>query len=154
MWKYCENDNRYVSLHDCHATQVLYEKGVLTFVFDEGIWISEEYPHNMFDKIVRTDRAEVKCYLETEDESDVTIYIFKQKMSKTVREEWKLSKLVECVNNEKYTLEFLYQYKGYNSMIIECCLWSYKKPYDRECQLKLSITEVQYCWNNLCEGRE
>lgn len=71
-----------------------------------------------------------------------------------VREEWELSKLIECINSGKYTLEFLYQYKGYNSMIIECCLWSDKKPYDRECQLKLPLSQVRYCWNDLCEDKE
>ena len=65
-----------------------------------------------------------------------------------------MSKLIECVNSEKYTVEFLYQYKGYNSIIIECWIWSDKKPYHRECELKISLTNVEYCWNDLCKDRE
>ena len=51
---------------------------------------------------------------------------------------------MNCINNENYTLEFLYSYKGYHSIIVECCLWSDKKPYHRECEMKLNIKEVKY----------
>ena len=61
---------------------------------------------------------------------------------------------MKLINNEKYTLEFLYQYRGHNSMIVECWLWSEKKPYHRECELKLLLKTVRYCWNNLQEDNE
>ncbi len=153
MYKHCDDD-RFISLHDCHATEVLYENGILTFVFDDGIWIAKGHPSNVVDKIVRTDVAEVKFCLETGDEYDISLYVFERKLKNVVRKEWELSKLIKCVNDEKYTLEFLYQYKGFNSMIIECWLWSDKKPYHRECELKLSLTDVKYYWNNLCEDIE
>jgi hypothetical protein len=96
----------------------------------------------------------VQFQLESGDEYDMNLYVFEKRFKKTVREEWELSKLMECINNKKYTLEFLYTYKGYNSMLIECWLWSDKKPYHRECEMKLSIVDVKYCWNELCETRE
>ena len=58
------------------------------------------------------------------------------------------------INNKNCAHEFLYQYKGYNSMIIECWIWSNKKPYHRECELKLSIKDVNYCCNELCKESE
>lgn len=64
-----------------------------------------------------------------------------------------MSKLIECINDKNDTLEFLYQYKNYRSMIIECWLWSKKKPYHRECMLRLSVTDVKYDWNNLQKDR-
>ena len=106
------------------------------------------------NKILRTDVAEVEFYLESGDEWDITLYVFEEESKKTVREEWRLDKLMECINGGKCTLEFLYQYKGYHSMIIECWLWSDKKPYHRECVLKLSLKGVKYCWNDLCQDKE
>ena len=154
MYKYCEINDEHISLHDCHATNVTYENGVLTFYFDDGIWISSEYPGNILNKTVRTDEANVKFYLETGEEYDISIYVFEEKLKMTVREECDISKLIESINSKKCTLEFLYQYKGYNSRVIECWLWSDKKPFHRECELKLRITKAEYCWNNLCEYRE
>lgn len=153
MWKHCDMDDEYVSLHDCHATRIIYENNALTFVFRDGIWIVKGHPNNELDKTVCTDMAEAKFYLENGDESDITIYVFEENLNKTIREEWELSKLIECVNSGKYTLEFLYQYKGYHSIIIECWLWSDTKPYHRECELKISLSNVKYCWNDLCEDR-
>ena len=154
MYKHCDTSDEYISLHDCHATSIVYDNGVITFIFPDGIWVTNECPSNELGKTVRTDKAEVKLYLDFGSEYDIPVYIFEEKFKKTIRKEWELSKLMEHINNMNYTLEFLYQYKGYNSMIIECWLWSDKKPYHRECELKLSIKDVKYCWNELCEERE
>lgn len=154
MYKHYDCDDEYISLHDCQATKVISENGVLTFVFQDGIWVAPGHPSNTTDKVLRTDAAEVNFQLEFGDEDDIALYVFEEKRKKTYREKWELTKLIECINSEKYNLEFLYQYKGYNSMIIECWLWSDKKPYHRECELKLSIKGVKYCWNDLLENRE
>lgn len=154
MYKHCCINDEYISLHDCHATNILYKNGAITFVFPDGIWVTKENPGNELGKTVRTDMAEVKFSLDSGSEDDINVYVFEEKFKRTVREEWKLSKLMEYINNRNCTLEFLYRYKGYNSMIIECWLWSNKKPYHRECELKLLIKDVKYCWNELCEERE
>ena len=126
----------------------------MTFVFQDGIWIIQGHPSNIADKTLCTDMAQVEFFLESGDESDITLYVFEEQSKETIRKEWELAKLIEGVNSKGYTLEFLYQYKGYNSMIIECWLWSDKKPYHRECELKLSIKGVKYCWNDLREDKE
>lgn len=69
MYKYCEINDEHISLHDCCATNATYENGVLTFFFDDGIWIAS----TTLNKTVRTDKACVRFYLETGDECDVYI---------------------------------------------------------------------------------
>lgn len=154
MYKHCDVSDAYISLHDCHAASILYENGVITFTFPDGIWVTNECPDNALKKTVRTDMAEVQISLDLKSEDDITVYIFEERFRKTLRKEWKLSKLMEYVNHKKCTLEFLYQYKGYRSMIIECCLWSKRKPHHRECELKVSLQDIRYYWNELCEERE
>lgn len=154
MFKHYDTDDNYISLHDCHVTNITYENGILTFGFDDGIWILEGHPSNSLNKIVKTDKAYVKLCLETGEAYDVTLYIYEKKFNKTLRKEWDLYKLIEKINEKKYTLEMLYQYKGYNSILIECWMWSDKKPYSRECELKIAATGAEYCWNSLCEDRE
>ena len=154
MWKHCDTTDKFISLHDCHATKVAYEQGILTLGFEDGIWVCPGHPDSTIDKTVRTDGAEVRFFLEFGDESDITIYIYEEMGKKTIRKEWELSNLLEHVNSGKGTLEFLYQYKGYGTWILECWLWSKKKPYHRECELKISLTGAEYCWNDLCEDRE
>lgn len=154
MWKHCDTTDEYISLHDCHGTKVSYQEGILTFGFEDGIWIVPGHPDNTSDKTVRTDEAEVKFFLESADESDIRMYIFEEEGKKTIRKEWEIADLLEHVNSGKGTLEFLYQYKGYGTWIMECWLWSKKKPYHRECELKISLAGAEYCWNDLCEDRE
>lgn len=154
MYKHCDINDKFISLHDCRVTKVLYDKGILTFIFNEGFYICKDHPDNKINKIVLTDKAEVRFNLVCDGLEDVTIYVFKEKIKKTIREEWDLSRLMEYINDKGCTLEILYRYDRYNSIIIECCLWSKKKPYHRECELRLSLKDEKYCWNELCEECE
>ena len=88
MWKHFDTTDEYISLHDCHGTKVSYEEGILTFGFEEGIWIVPGHPDNMVDETVRTDEAEVKFFLESADESDIRIYVFEKDGKKMLRKEW------------------------------------------------------------------
>ena len=152
MYKHCDNSDEYISLHDCCATRISYANGIVTFTFFDGIWVTASHPDNKTGKTVRTDEAEVKFSLTTDEET--TVYVFKEKFKKIFREEWQLHELMECINLKNCKLEFLYQYKGFNSIIIECCLWSDKKPYYHECELKIYLDDIKYCWNELREDRE
>ena len=143
MYTNCEITDENISLHDCHATKVSCENCILTFYFDEGIWVRSKASNEM----VRTKAACVKFYIESEDPFDACVYVFEKKFGMTLRKEWSISKLLTAINQKGYTLEFLYQYKGYRSRVIDCMLWSDKKPYSRECQLYLRIKKAEYCWN-------
>ena len=51
--------------HDCHVTQVLYDKDKLTFAFADGFWVIDKHPDNITKKTVRTNKAEVVFRLES-----------------------------------------------------------------------------------------
>lgn len=86
MYKHCDIDDEYISLHDCHATKVINENGVLAFVFRDGIWVTQGHPSNIADKTLCTDVAEVEFYLESGDESDITLYVFEEKSRNLITE--------------------------------------------------------------------
>lgn len=153
-YKHYDTDDRFLSLHDCYAQKVSFKNGILSFYFENGFWITSEHELNCLEKTVRTDSSKVEFHFSQNDENDVTFYVFSKTIfGKVVREEWQLNKLINAINSNNCKLEFLYQYKGYNEQIIECWLWSDKKPYHKECQLKISATKVVYCWNDLCEEK-
>lgn len=97
MYKHCDTSDEYISLHDCHATSIVYDNAVITFIFPDGIWVTNECPSNELGKTVRTDKAEVKLYLDFGSEDDITVYIFEEKFKNSIRKEWELSKLMESV---------------------------------------------------------
>ncbi len=148
MYKHYDTDE-HISLHDCRATKVKYEDGTISFYFLDGFWVWSENG----DPTVRTDASEVRFHLESEDETDITIYVFVKKRKHTRRKEWELKKLIKIINSGKYELEFLYQYKAYHAQIFECWLWFDEKPYHMECELKMSTDKATYCWNELCKDK-
>ena len=153
MYQHCEQSDAHISLHDCHAAKIQCADNILTFFFEDGFWITGEHPENPTGNVVRTDRAEVRFELNPDEDCGIGFYVFSKRWKKTVREEWNLSKLLEHINEKNCTLEFLYVYKGSFVMIVDCWLWSKKAPYSRECELRLPLKQVRYCWNNLCEDR-
>lgn len=154
MYKHYDKDGAAISLHDCSAEKATFENGMLTFYFPEdGFWILSEHEENSAVEAVRTDASEVRFHLlyETEDES--WCYVFEKKSErKSVRKKWTITELVSAINSGKYQLEFLYRYAGgYKELVFYCEICQKKKPYRRECQLWLSVQDVTYCWNDVCD---
>ena len=154
MYKHCDINNEFISLHDCRVTKILYEKDIITFVFDGGIWLLPNHPNNATNKMILTDKAEVSFTLEFTSIKEPIMLVFEERFKNTICKKWNLYKLIHCINDKRNTLEFLYRFNGYNSIIIECCLWSSKKPYHRECELKLSIKDEKYYWNSISQNKE
>lgn len=156
MYKHCDKNGAAISLHDCRAEKATFENGILTFYFPEdGFWICSEHEANSTVEAVRTDASEVQFHLLYEDaEDDFNCYVFDKKSKrKAVRKQWTLSDLVSAINSGKYQLEFLYQYAGgYKELVFYCEICQDKKPYRRECQLWLSVQDVTYCWNDVCDA--
>ena len=88
------------------------------------------------------------------DINDITVYVFYRKRNKAIRKEWSADKLLKRINSGKYSLEFLYQYRDFNSRILKCMLVKGKKRYFRECEIIIATDKVTYCWNKLCEDRK
>lgn len=156
MYKHYDKDGAAISLHDCRAEKATFENGIVTFYFPEdGFWILSEHEANSAVEAVRTDASEVRFHLLYEDEADdFHCYVFDKKSErKAVRKQWTLSDLVSAINSGKYQLEFLYRYAGgYKELVFYCEICQDKKPYRRECQLWLSVQDVTYCWNDVCDA--
>jgi hypothetical protein len=154
MYKYYDVDDRYIILHDCIAENMSWKNGTISFKFTNGFWVTPEHEKSTLQQTVRTGTSKVYFHLVDEVEEDIRVYVFTpRKTGKDIRKEWKLKKLIKAINSGLCRLEFLSQYKEYNSQMIECWLWFDKKPYHKECILKISTDKVTYCWNELCSDK-
>ena len=154
VFSHCDKDEKQLSLHDCIAEHAYFEGGKLGFEFGDGFWITPDHPSSNFSNSVRTDCSKVEYTLEDGEDYDVTVYVFKKTLLwRVIRLEWTVRELLRKINSGECRLEFLYQYIDEASRIVECELRSDKKPYRRECVLKISATDVGYYWNDLREDR-
>ncbi|MBE6747951.1 MAG: hypothetical protein E7557_01825 [Ruminococcaceae bacterium] len=145
-----DTNTSYVSLHDCFATHIDTTNTTLTFTFDNGFWVTPEHDANTSNDISRTNLAKVDFII---NEDEITIYTFKKNFfRRTERIELSLNELINLINNEKYRLEFLYEYKGFNATIFDCWLHFDKKPYHYECELRIPVNKTIYRWNSLNEN--
>ena len=152
MYQFIENSEKHISLHDCKATSMSIGDRVITFTFPDGICIGKKHPRNTYGKNIRTDSAQVAYNLPvgTPDEN-VTCYVFYEKKNgKTVRKQFRLEKLMGRINDDGCPLEFLYAYKGYDTVVYECSLKRKKKRGSRECILVIRTDGASYRWNELC----
>ncbi|MBE6658483.1 MAG: hypothetical protein E7604_08570 [Ruminococcaceae bacterium] len=134
------------------AGHAYFENGTLVFAFEDGFWVSPDHPDSPLSKMVRTDASRVEYILEDGGDYDVTVYVFRRTcFRQTVRVEWSIQELIQKINTGTYQLEFLYQYRDWNTRIVECELKFDKKPYRQECIMKISAPEVRYHWNRLRE---
>lgn len=153
-FSHCDHNEQCLSLHDCIAERAYLENGKLGFEFEDGFWVSPDHPESPLTNLVRTDFSKVEYTLEDGGNYDVTVYVLKRSFGKkTVGTEWTVRELVSKINAGECKLEFLYQYLGYNTRMVECELICHKKPYRRGCIMKISAPEVSYYWNNLREDR-
>ena len=153
-YKHCDNNEKNITLHDCISEKAYFENGVLGFEFEDGFWISPEHPESKFSTLVRTDSSKVEFVLGRECENDVIVYVFeKHLLGQIVRKEWKINKLIDCINSGKCKIEFLYNYADRDLRIAECVLRFNKKPYFKECELKLFAPKINYYWNSMREDR-
>ena len=153
-YKHCDTSDACLSLHDCVASKVSLENGVLSFYFDNGIWICPTHETNDSGEVVRSDAARVDWFLQDLSEPSITVYVFTEKrFRRAIRKEWSLEKLLDAINSEKCSLEFLYRYKDDNEEIISCVLGFRKRPFSKECQIQIAFSRVEYRWNDLCKDK-
>jgi len=152
MYKYSDrNENDDISLHDCRATKIKINNGMVSFVFKDGFWVSERSRNNLKKTFFYTDEAEMRFKALYEDiDSSVTIYVFTEtpEDNKAIREWIPFDTFAKQINGGM-ELEFLYSYKGYQSFIFECWLWFDEEPYHKECVMIISAKEITYHWNSL-----
>lgn len=148
--------DREITLHDCIADKISFEKGMLRFYLPDGFWVTTHHKANLSGKVVRTDASRVDFSIE--DIDDIMLRVFTRRRwlwhRKARMEIWDMNQLITAVNSGKCTLEFITQYRCYYEQMWHCAIRSHKKPYYRECQLHLPETNATFYWNNLCLDRE
>lgn len=150
MYKYCDLDDSCISLHDCKAEKMSFNKGVLSFSFPEGFWVMPQHSQNEGENIVRTDASQVDFKIIDEEIEGVSIYVFNKKRSgKVIRHEWEPVNFINAVNNGDFRVEFITQYKSFQSVLFKCWIWFDKRPYHSECEIILHTEKIAYQWNNL-----
>ena len=156
MYQFIENSDKFISLHDCRATGMTVGDRVISFTFADGIYIGKKHPRNTYGKTLRTDGAQVDFNLPvgTPDEN-VTCYVFYgKKNGKAVRKQFSMNQLARRINDRGCPLEFLYAYKGGDSVIYECSLRRKKKPGSRECILVIRTDGTSFRWNEICPQKK
>ena len=151
MYKYSDNnENNDIILHDCRADKLLIGEKSISFVFGGGFYVSEKNRNNYNKKLSYTDKSEVIFKILYHTDTDVTVYIFSEtdKEDTAIRKSISAKQLAEMVNSGM-ELEFLYSYKGYQSYIFECWLWSDTEPFHKECVIIISADDVLSNWNVL-----
>lgn len=150
MFNNSEFNNEHITLHDCCANSMNYENGVLSFVFPEGFWVTPQHNKNDSDKIVRTDLSQVDFELLDRVVEDVRVYIFREnENADTIREEWELEDFINKVNAGIFKVEFIDEYKTYQSYLYKCWVWFDDEPYHYECEIIIDSKNVTYNWNQL-----
>lgn len=140
----------HISLHDCHADKMSFKDGTLSFEFSDGFWVLTEHPKNESEHVIRTDTSRVDFQIIDEEIDGIEIYVFKKgRNRKVIREEWETEKFISAVNSGDFRIEFLYEYKCYQSRLFKCCLWFDEKPCHYECEIILYSENTIYLWNNL-----
>ena len=154
MYQHQEINNPYISLHDCRAGKMNYEKGTLSFLFADGFWVLPDHPENQSEDLVRTNSSQVDFRMIDEEIEVVQIYVFKENRSgKVIREEWELENFIHAVNDGSFEVEFITKYDGYQSFLFQCWVWFDCEPYHYECEIILRAENITYCWDSLNDKR-
>ncbi len=151
-WRHNETVGKDIILHDCKVSGARLEEGVLSLDFDEGFWISPLHPESELDTLVRTDGSKMDIYLNEDPHCQILVYVFERRFGKTVRKELPIEKLINDVSAGKARIEFLYQYADWNDegkRIFDCIIMQDKKPFWRECLIKVYAKEIVYRWNKI-----
>lgn len=150
MYTYCDTDDRHISLHDCHAKKMTFENGILSFVFPDGFWISQQHALNHSENTVRTGPSQVDFEIIDEEVDGIEVSVFRiKRKGKAMREDWEPMNFINAVNAGDFRVEFITQYKSYQSSLFKCWVWYDRKPYHSECEIILHSENTVYRWNNL-----
>lgn len=150
MYQYCDSDDRYITLHDCKAEKMGFENNVLSFIFPDGFWVLPQHPQNQGNDTLRTNTSQVDFEIIDKEIDGISIYVFtKVRNGTVVREEWELNNFITAVNTGNFQVEFLTQYKSFQSLLFQCWVWFPQSPYHAECEIILHTARAAYRWDYL-----
>lgn len=154
MYRHCDDNSSLFSLHDCRAEKMTYESGVLSFCFPDGFWITRDHPLNTTGKTVKTGPSEVKYRILDEDIDGADIYVFTEKKRRNaLRVSWEPENFLSAVNGGAFQVEFITEYRSYQSILHKCWIWFQQGSRYKECEMILHTDSSRYCWNGLQKDR-
>lgn len=140
-YEFTSNDKECFSLHDCRADGAELTGDQLILYFTKGIFYNE-----YGDYWPNTGRAAVEFVIEHVDE--ITFYLFKEKRKKKIVQEYTARQLVDKISSQKWQLEFLYRYDGYEQTMHSVMVCFDKRPYSYEGQLFIRFKSETFKWNS------
>ena len=150
MYEHYDLNDSCVSLHDCRAEKIAFDNGILSFIFPDGFWVTKQHPENKSNHTVRTTSSQVDFSIINEDIDGIEISVFSESEDgKIIREDWEPEKFINNVNARAFQVEFITQYKSYQSFLFKCWIWADKAPYHSECEIILNCERAVYAWNQL-----
>ena len=157
MYKYSDSyDNNCISLHDCRATELKLGEDSISFIFDDGFYITKDCKENGSGVLWYTGRSEVVFGdIDTKNIGEyVTVCLFSGTDSEgnAVRDEITVPKLAKKLKSGM-ELEFLYTRKENKAYTFDCWLWFDTEPYHKECELRISSESMNCFWNELFEEK-
>lgn len=150
MYDYYDLDDSYISLHDCRAERMTFDKGILSFVFPDGFWVTKQHPKNKSNNTVCTTSSQVDFRMINGHIDGLEISVFREyEDGKILREDWEPEKFINTVNTGVFQVEFITQYKSYQSFLFKCWIWFDDAPYHSECEIIINCENAVYTWNHL-----
>lgn len=149
MYKYCDSDDSYINLHDCCAEKIKFDNGILSFIFPDGFWITQQHSLNNSENIVLTSSSQVDFSIIDKNIDEIKIFMLNEKNGKIVREKQNTIDFINSVNTGYIRIEFITQYKTHQHFRFECWVWFDEEPYYSGCEIILHSENAIYCWNNL-----
>ncbi len=142
-----------IILHDCVAEKIVFVDGVLRFCFPDGFWVTPLHRQNHLDKTLKTG-ASVMDVLDVERNAVTVSVIIPTIFKKHKTVSLRFQDLMDLVNAENCSIEFISRNVTDALQIWECEIHSPKKPYHRTCYLHLPKTQTVFRWDDLCVHRE
>ena len=154
MWKYRDEAENQISLHDCRATQITVGENKICMGFADGFWILSNTLYNPSGETLKTTRSQITFYLNTQYADEVEIAVFRRKQLRgkkiSVREFRNLAWLMKMVNGNGAQLEFIDEYQNYGDRLYRGYLKAKRPPCSLECEIEIPwIEKIEYCWNEI-----
>ena len=160
MWKYTEvNAYDSISLHDCKTDHIQIVENDLLIHFPDGFWLTPVSKYNNHESPIKTGPAQLRFIgldaVSVIDSIDLykTTYLFRKPiLCRRIQPE--IADFLKHINDGKHELEFLCEYHNAISALYECWVWKKNYGMEAECQLELTVKNVEYYWNEIHQDRK
>ena len=155
MWKYREEAEKQISLHDCRATYMIADEHRICMEFADGFWMLPQTEYNPSKEVLKTNKSQLIFHLNSQyaEEAEITVFRRKQLRGKkwvAVREYKDMKWLMKMINQQGAQLEVIDEYERYIDRLYRCGLCMKNPPYRLECEVEIPVIQkIEYCWNEI-----